>query len=174
MKTRRLSLRALAVATAAVGAALLPAGAAFADSSPTAVPAVEKPVDKSTARPAENPAEFPVRELGDQKGKPSGPMVRVPVGGVAAGDKPVVAKERKPAAAPMAVKPGKADKGDKAAPVVVAPRGGVAAGEQTAASTSTSTNGSGNGTAALAGTAVAFALVAGAGTFVVRRRATLG
>lgn len=66
----------------------------------------------------------------------------VPRGGVAAGDKPAPARGGKR---------------------VAAPRGGVNAGERPAGSAS------GN-TTALAGSAAALALVAGAGTFVVRRR----
>lgn len=51
------------------------------------------------------------------------------------------------------------------APRGAAPRGGVAAGERPVAA-------SGDGTAVLAGSAAAALLVAGAGTLVLRRRAT--
>ncbi|MFE3153180.1 hypothetical protein ACFXJ6_42210 [Streptomyces sp. NPDC059218] len=71
----------------------------------------------------------------------------VPRGGVAAGDSPAPAK-----AEPTVKRPGAA-----------APRGGVAAGERPAGT-------SGDQTTALAGSAAAALLVAGAGTFVLRRR----
>ncbi|MER5359645.1 hypothetical protein [Streptomyces sp. NPDC002785] len=72
----------------------------------------------------------------------------VPRGGVAAGDSPAPAVER-PAAAKRSAG--------------AAPRGGVAAGERPAGT-------SGDSTTALAGSATAALLVAGAGTFVLRRR----
>ncbi|MBV7243131.1 hypothetical protein [Streptomyces sp. MW-W600-10] len=76
----------------------------------------------------------------------------VPRGGVAAGDRPAPApKEAAPA---------------EAAPSVT-PRGGVAAGERP--------SGSGdNSTAVLAGSVAGAALLAGAGTIVLRRRSAAG
>ncbi|MFI0054883.1 hypothetical protein [Streptomyces griseus] len=76
----------------------------------------------------------------------------VPRGGVAAGDRPAPApKEAVPA---------------EAAPAVT-PRGGVAAGERPAGSGD-------NSTAVLAGSVAGTALLAGAGTLVLRRRSAAG
>ncbi|AVZ73291.1 hypothetical protein SLUN_14995 [Streptomyces lunaelactis] len=71
-------------------------------------------------------------------------------------------QDRGPSAAPR----GGVAAGDKPAPVRgSAPRGGVSAGERPAGSET------GSSTTALAGSATALALLAGAGTIVVRRRA---
>ncbi|MFF8955767.1 hypothetical protein [Streptomyces sp. NPDC014894] len=166
MRTHRLALRALIVAAAAAGAAIVPAGAAFADSSPSpSKPAVERTAQPE--QPQEAGAEKPTRV---PLAPGEGPRV-LPRGGVAAGDQPVVSPEPsaagetrvvlgdKPAAAPEPAAPR-----EGGGPVVL-PRGGVAAGERPAERTAPS--------AAIAGSAVAFALVAGAGTFVVRRRASI-
>lgn len=69
-----------------------------------------------------------------------------PRGGVAAGDRPAPAAPREAATAPA-----------------VTPRGGVAAGERPAGTGD-------NGTTALAGSVAGAALLAGAGTLVLRRR----
>ena len=133
--SHRLSLRALALTTAAVGAVLVPSTAAFAsDATPKPRPGVvtaETPSAPSRGDDSDKPAQEPVR--------PSA----APRGGVDAGDEPKPAERR----------------GEVSAP---APRGGVDAGEQPAAD--------GNSTATLVGSAAALALVAGAGTLVIRRR----
>ncbi|MGW6457004.1 hypothetical protein ACWF94_13970 [Streptomyces sp. NPDC055078] len=153
--SHRLSLRALFVATAAVGAAIVPAAGAFAESSPTPVP---PRVERKTVSPSDGgakPSDGVVKERADLA-RGSGEGVRViPRGGVAAGDKPSPARER----AAKVVRLGDA----------AVPRGGVAAGERP---TEGSTAGTGN-TAAVVGSAAGFALLAGVGTVVIRRRAAV-
>jgi hypothetical protein len=132
--SHRLSLRALALATAVAGALIVPSTAAFADTTPSPraterTPAPSKGGDTVTAPRDRGPS-------------------AAPRGGVAAGDR------RTPAPASDQVSKRRS----------AAPRGGVNAGEQPAGNESGTT-------AALAGSAAALALVAGAGTVVVRRRA---
>ncbi|GAA2229340.1 hypothetical protein GCM10010232_14490 [Streptomyces amakusaensis] len=194
MKTYRLSPRALVVAVAAVGAMIAPAGAAFADSTPTATPSagVEDTRKKKAAAAEERWAKASaadkeaLRKKGAAAGTVWAPEVRTPRGGVAAGEQPKVSSggtksTARPSAKPAdrrtpTVAPGagvtereqpKVNLGDAkstARPAVVTPRGGVAAGERPAES--------GGTTGLLTGSAVAFALVAGAGVLVVRRRAS--
>ncbi|GGZ52032.1 hypothetical protein GCM10010387_52880 [Streptomyces inusitatus] len=200
MKTYRLSPRALVVAVAAAGAMIVPAGAAFADSTPTATPSAGAgdTREKKAAAAAEERwanASAADKEALRKKGATAGtvwaPEVRTPRGGVAAGEQPKVnlgdakpvkpTDRRAPAVTPRGgvaageqprVSPGDAKStarpsakpADRRAPAVVAPRGGVAAGERPAES--------GGTTGLFTGSAVAFALVAGAGVLVVRRRAS--
>ncbi|WP_433571462.1 hypothetical protein [Streptomyces sp. CA-251247] len=79
--SHRLSLRALAVATAATAAVIVPAGGAFADSTP------------APAKPAADRTAQPVREAPTPAPAEKGPG-RLPRGGVDAGDKPAPAQER--------------------------------------------------------------------------------
>ncbi|MEO3978193.1 hypothetical protein [Streptomyces sp. CAU 1734] len=177
----RLSLRALAVAGAAISAVLAPAGVAFADST---TPASPSPAVKSKS---EKPAPAPARDA---------KVVKLPRGGVAAGDKPSPAVQEKRKAGERQIfdlsrdakvvklPRGGVAAGDKPSPAVkekrgagdtrvidlsrdgkaTTPRGGVAAGEQPAAA-----GGSGN-TAVIVGSVAGFALLAGASTLVIRRR----
>ncbi|MFJ6569639.1 LPXTG cell wall anchor domain-containing protein [Streptomyces sp. NPDC091292] len=79
---------------------------------------------------------------------------------------PTDAKQSKatPSKAPTASPSVPTDRSAAPAPAVTAPRGGVAAGERPADT--------GSATGALAGTAAGAALLAGAGTFVIRRRSS--
>lgn len=193
--THRLSPRALMIATMTAAAVLAPATSAFADASPTPSAAPAKPsapakVDLSAERPGAGANGAVVTPRGGvaagdkpvvERGK--GGPVTTPRGGVAAGDKPVVqggkdgavtprggvAAGDKPAVDPKRATPapavGQPAAESKRAGATRPPRGGVAAGDRPAEA-------SGNSTAAIAGSAIGFALLAGAGTFVVRRRAT--
>lgn len=125
-----------------VAVAALVAGAAFLPSAPAFA------ADRTPAPSAEGTTPVPAPTRGDDAPRPSqdrGPSA-APRGGVAAGDKPA---------------PAPAERRD-AAPAPAAPRGGVDAGERPAAGATTGT--------ALAGSAAGIALLAGAGTLVLRRR----
>ncbi|MFJ2704141.1 sortase-dependent protein [Streptomyces sp. NPDC087428] len=98
----RSSLRTTVLAAVAAGAVCVPATSAFADSSPTAVPASPSQSAKPTAAPSKAPSEEP-------SSAPSVVPSDAPRGGVAAGDRTA------PAVRPATV-----------------PRGGVAAGERPA------------------------------------------
>ncbi|MFI1397783.1 hypothetical protein [Streptomyces sp. NPDC020681] len=106
------------------------------------VPVASASASDPTPRPSA-PAERTPEPVRGDSGDSSERVTRTPRGGVAAGDKPTPAPAR-----------------DR---VTRTPRGGVAAGERPA--------GENGGSTALAGSAVAVALLAGAGTVVVRRRA---
>ncbi|MEV6783535.1 hypothetical protein, partial [Streptomyces sp. NPDC051098] len=80
--SHRLSLRVLAVATAATAAVIVPAGGAFADSTP------------APARPTADRTSQPVREAAPTPAPAQERSGRVPRGGVDAGDKPAPAQER--------------------------------------------------------------------------------
>ncbi|WP_278191883.1 hypothetical protein [Streptomyces sp. TRM75563] len=104
----------------------------------------------------------------DASPKPSEPAVATP-----APERSEAAAEAPRDAAPSAVPRGGVAAGDRPAPAAkeaapsVTPRGGVAAGERP--------EGSGdNSTAVLAGSVAGAALLAGAGTIVLRRRSAAG
>ncbi|QIB47197.1 hypothetical protein [Streptomyces aureoverticillatus] len=152
---RSTSLRAAAVATAVAGGVLAaPAATAFAnDATPKPKPTVSKPSDEDAVKEK--------RDAAEQAKKEGRPSVAPPRGGVAAGDKPVVREDTtKPTPKPLSPEERKKVAADKAAQ---APRGGVAAGERPASG--------GDGTATLVGSAAGIALLAGASTIVLRRRA---
>ncbi|MFD9075204.1 hypothetical protein [Streptomyces lasiicapitis] len=151
---RSTSLRAAAVATAVAGGVLAaPAATAFAnDATPKPKPTVSKPSDEDAVKEKRDAAEEAKKE-----GRPS---VAPPRGGVAAGDKPVVREDTKPTPKPVSPEERKKVAADRAAQ---APKGGVAAGERPASG--------GDGTATLVGSAAGIALLAGASTIVLRRRA---
>ncbi|MFF7493628.1 hypothetical protein [Streptomyces rubiginosohelvolus] len=129
-------------------AVVLAAVAAGAVLVPTAAFADASP--KPSAPVAATPA--PERsEAASEAPQDAAPAV-TPRGGVAAGDRPAPAPKQ---AAPA-----------EAAPSVT-PRGGVAAGERQAGN-------SDNSTALLAGSVAGTALLAGAGTLVLRRRSAAG
>ncbi|MFC8657112.1 hypothetical protein ACFUCT_18275 [Streptomyces parvus] len=126
--------------------AAVAAGAVLVPSAAAFADASPKPSAPVEATPAPERS-----EAAAEAPKDAAPAV-TPRGGVAAGDRPApVPKE----AAPV-----------EAAPAVT-PRGGVAAGERPVSSGD-------NSTALLAGSAAGAALLAGAGTFVLRRRSAAG
>ncbi|MYS22316.1 colicin import membrane protein [Streptomyces sp. DvalAA-14] len=126
--SRHLRLRLAVLTAVAVGAMLVPAAEAVADSTPSPVPSAT--TDKTTAAPS-------------------------------ARDKAVADKQ---AAAAKAAAQAKA----KAVAGKTAPRGAVAAGEEPIAH-----NGNDNGVTALVGSATGALLLAGAGTYVLRRRSAV-
>ncbi|MFG3408414.1 hypothetical protein [Streptomyces sp. NPDC048142] len=154
--TSRLTLRAAVLAAVAAGAVLVPSAAAFADASPK--PSEPAVVDLSRSEAAKDAPKEAAR-----------PAV-TPRGGVAAGEGPApAAKEAAPAVTPrggVAAGEGPAPAAKEAAPAVT-PRGGVAAGERPAGSGD-------NSTTVLAGSVAGAALLAGAGTLVLRRRSAAG
>ncbi|MCQ1582170.1 hypothetical protein [Streptomyces parvus] len=126
--------------------AAVAAGAVLVPSAAAFADASSKPSAPVEATPAPERSEAAAEAPED-----AAPAV-TPRGGVAAGDRPAPAPKR---AVPS-----------EAAPAVT-PRGGVAAGERPAGSGD-------NSTALLAGSAAGAALLAGAGTFVLRRRSAAG
>ncbi|GHC50934.1 hypothetical protein [Streptomyces flavofungini] len=145
---RSTSLRATVVASVVAGGVLAaPAATAFAsDAPPKPKPTASKPDVVEKKRAAEEAA---------RDAKQKAPSVTPPRGGVAAGDKPAA-----PEAAPKPKVVG--DEARKRA--AQAPEGGVAAGERPESGS--------DGTATLIGSAAGIALLAGASTLVLRRRAT--
>ncbi|MEW2068705.1 hypothetical protein [Streptomyces sp. NPDC007346] len=139
--TARLTLRTAVLAAVAAGAVLVPSTAAFADATPKPSAPAESAPEVSPERAKAAEA----AEAAEDAPKEARPSV-VPRGGVAAGDRPVPAAPREAAPAPAVV-----------------PRGGVAAGERPAGTGD-------NSTTALAGSVAGAALLAGAGTLVLRRR----
>ncbi|MEV8456030.1 hypothetical protein AB0467_15505 [Streptomyces sp. NPDC052095] len=136
-------LRTAVLAAVAAGAVLAPSAAAFADTTPKpATPSVEPSAVPSKERARAAAAEAAA-------GQSASPSV-MPRGGVAAGESPTPVPARTATAEPT-VRDG------------AAPRGGVDAGERPAGT-------SGDSTPALAGSAAGALLLAGAGTFVLRRR----
>ncbi|MGQ4729233.1 hypothetical protein ACUN3E_16405 [Streptomyces sp. Ju416(a)] len=129
-------------------AAVLAAVAAGAVLVPSAAFADASPKPSAPARATPAPERS---EAAAEAPKDAAPAV-TPRGGVAAGDRPAPAPKE---AAPAEAEP------------AVTPRGGVAAGERPAGSGD-------NSTALLAGSAAGAALLAGAGTFVLRRRSAAG
>ncbi|MFE6984651.1 hypothetical protein [Streptomyces griseus] len=126
--------------------AAVAAGAVLVPSAAAFADASPKPSEPAVATPSPERSEAAAEAPRDAA--PSA----VPRGGVAAGDRPAPApKEAAPA---------------EAAPSVT-PRGGVAAGERPAGSGD-------NSTAVLAGSVAGAALLAGAGTIVLRRRSAAG
>ncbi|MEV0439633.1 LPXTG cell wall anchor domain-containing protein [Streptomyces spectabilis] len=142
-------LRAAFVASAvAAGVLASPAATAFAsESTPKPTAGVDGPAPEVSKESVAKKRAATEEALRDAKRKHAAPR-----GGVAAGDKPVVKESGKAAPAPAQTKP------------TVTPRGGVAAGERPATG--------GDNTPALIGSAAGIALVAGASTLVLRRRAT--
>ncbi|MFJ7330491.1 MULTISPECIES: hypothetical protein [Streptomyces] len=138
--TARLTLRTAVLAAVAAGAVLVPSTAAFADATPKPSAPADSAQEVSPERA--KAAEAAKAAKAAEAARPSA----APRGGVAAGDRPAPAAPREAASAPA-----------------VAPRGGVAAGERPAGTGD-------NSTTALAGSVAGFALLAGAGTFVLRRR----
>ncbi|QDQ10142.1 hypothetical protein [Streptomyces spectabilis] len=143
-------LRAAFVASAvAAGVLASPAATAFAsESTPKPTAGVDTPAPEVSKESVAKKRAAREEALRDAKRKHVAPR-----GGVAAGDKPVVKESGTAAPEPARKKP------------AVAPRGGVAAGERPA-------EGGGDNTPALIGSAAGIALVAGASTLVLRRRAT--
>ncbi|MFD4022618.1 hypothetical protein ACFWRV_03745 [Streptomyces sp. NPDC058576] len=126
--------------------AAVAAGAVLVPSAAAFADASPKPSEAAPAAPSPERS-----EAAGEAPKAAAPVV-TPRGGVAAGDRPApAAKETAP---------------EEAAPAVT-PRGGVAAGERPAGSGD-------NSTAVLAGSAAGAALLAGAGTLVLRRRSGAG
>ncbi|MFE0106881.1 hypothetical protein [Streptomyces sp. NPDC059009] len=163
----RQSLRTAVLTSAVLGGVLVPSAAAFADDA-TPKPKAPGTAASETPRP-KAPADSKV------------PSESKPRGGVAAGELPATKptpapKTEAPSEAPKPDAPSDAAKKKEAAALAAKkraaadqqgmekkPRGGVAAGERPASSgTDTST--------VLAGSAAGAALLAGAGTFVLRRR----
>ncbi|WP_030565856.1 hypothetical protein [Streptomyces aureocirculatus] len=153
---RRTHLRAVAVATAVAGGVLAaPTASAFAsDATPK-----PKPTPPTSAPAPEEVAEK--REAAEKALKEGKPVPAPPRGGVDAGDRPVVHEE----AAKPTRKPAAEEDRKQAAEDARVPKGAVAAGERPA-SGSDSTN-------TLIGSAAGMALLAGAGTIVLRRRAAV-
>ncbi|MFF2539132.1 hypothetical protein [Streptomyces cyaneofuscatus] len=129
--------------------AVLAAAAAAAVLVPSTVAfadATPRPSAPAESAPAVSPERAKAAQAAEAAPTAARPSV-APRGGVAAGDRPAPA-------APREARP---------APAVV-PRGGVAAGERPAGT------GGDNSTTALAGSVAGAALLAGAGTLVLRRR----
>ncbi|WP_052029212.1 hypothetical protein, partial [Streptomyces aurantiacus] len=149
------SLRATVVATAVAGGVLAaPAATAFAnDATPKPSPSVSKPSEEDVKK-KRAAAEEAMRD-----GKPT----TAPRGAVDAGDKPVARDDAKPTPKPQSPEERKKAAADKAQR---APEGGVAAGERPASG--------GDSTGTLVGSAAGIALLAGASTLVLRRRAAGG
>ncbi|MEE1799885.1 hypothetical protein PUR57_14605 [Streptomyces sp. JV176] len=167
--SRHLRLRLAVLTAVAAGAMLVPATAAVAsDQAQASVPhaaASEKPGDKSAgAKMKEDAVQKAAAARKAEAAKKAGADT-VPRGAVAAGDAPTdesAGAKMKRAAVQKAAAARKAEAAKKAGADTV-PRGAVAAGEAQAGS---------SGVAPLAGTAAGALLLAGAGTFVLRRRAT--
>ncbi|GGS11779.1 hypothetical protein GCM10010252_58730 [Streptomyces aureoverticillatus] len=176
------SLRATVVATAVAGGVLAaPAATAFAnDATPKPTPSVSKPSEEDVkkkraaaeeamrdGKPTTAPrgavaaGDKPVARNAPKEAMKDGKPTTAPRGAVAAGDKPVVRKdETKPAPKPLSPEERKKAAADQAKR---APEGGVAAGERPASG--------GDNTGTLVGSAAGIALLAGASTMVLRRRA---
>ncbi|MFH8793331.1 hypothetical protein [Streptomyces sp. NPDC017941] len=153
---RRTHLRAVAVATAVAGGVLAaPTASAFASDAtpkPKSTPPSSAPAPEDVAKK---------REAADKALKEGKPAPAPPRGGVDAGDRPVVrAESAKPTPKPAAPEDHK-----EAAEEARAPKGAVAAGERPASG--------GDSTNTLIGSAAGMALLAGAGTIVLRRRAAV-
>ncbi|MFD0416070.1 hypothetical protein [Streptomyces sp. NPDC127108] len=154
-RQRGTSLRAAVFATAVAGGVLAaPSATAFAnDTPPKPKPTVSKPAPEDVVKKKRAAAEDAAK---DAKRKAPG---AIPRGGVAAGDKPAESEKapNKPTPKPVS------DEARKRA--AQAPKGGVAAGERPESGS--------DGTATLIGSAAGLGLLAGAGTMVLRRRATV-
>ncbi|MEU3831144.1 hypothetical protein AB0E97_00660 [Streptomyces microflavus] len=122
--------------------AAVAAGAVLVPTTAAFADATPKPAVPSDSAPSVSPERAKAAEAAPQEARPS----VAPRGGVAAGDRPAPAAPQEATPAPA-----------------VAPRGGVAAGERPAGAGD-------NSTTAIAGSVAGFALLAGAGTFVLRRR----
>lgn len=159
---RSTSLRAAAVATAvACGVLAAPSATAFAsDTTPKPKPTTSAPSPEGVS-----PEDVKKKRAAAEEALKEGRPTKAPRGGVAAGDKPVVREDdAKPTPKPLSPDARKKLAAEKAART---PEGGVAAGERPAS------GGDGN-TGTLVGSAAGIALLAGASTVVLRRRAAGG
>ncbi|MFB7371919.1 hypothetical protein ACFC0D_18950 [Streptomyces sp. NPDC056222] len=161
---RSRTLRTAAFTTAVIGGVLLPSTSAFASDGPSAAPAdstvrptaaADTTPDSRSATPQPAPAPTSPekgRDTVDTEPRPAPDRtpgeVTAPRGGVAAGER---------------ADGGPRPVADRTPGEVTAPRGGVAAGERPA-------DRSGENTTAIAGSVAGAAILAGAGTVMLRRR----